>query len=93
MKIGLKLTVTVAFLGFNLAALSQGVAINEIGASPDASAILDVSSDSKGFLAPRMTTAERDAIASPAIGLIIYNTTEDCLEWWNGTIWYRECGV
>ena len=42
--------------------------------SPDASALLDISSASKGFLIPRMTTAQRDAIASPVEGLLIYNT-------------------
>jgi uncharacterized protein (TIGR02145 family) len=39
-----------------------------------------------------MTTAQRNAIASPAAGLTIYNTTVNCLQWWNGTIWYDGCG-
>jgi hypothetical protein len=42
---------------------------------PDTSSILDVSSNSKGFLMPRLTTAERDAIILPAAGLMIYNST------------------
>jgi len=42
--------------------------------TPDASAILDVSSSTKGLLIPRMTETERDAIASPANGLLIYQT-------------------
>ena len=41
-------------------------------ATPDASAVLDASSITKGFLPPRMTTAQRDAIVSPATGLTIY---------------------
>jgi hypothetical protein len=41
---------------------------------PSASAILDIKSTSKGFLAPRMTAAERVAIASPAIGLLVFQT-------------------
>jgi hypothetical protein len=45
-----------------------------------ASAQLEVTSTSKGFLPPRMTTAQRDAITSPADGLIIYNTTNNRLE-------------
>ena len=44
-------------------------------ASPDASAKLDISSTTQGFLQPRMTTAQRDAISSPADGLGIYNAT------------------
>lgn len=43
--------------------------------TPDASSILDLSSTSKGMLAPRMTTAQRIAIASPVDGLLVYDTT------------------
>ena len=43
-------------------------------ASPDPSALLDISGTSKGFLIPRMSTAQRNAIASPAEGLLIFNT-------------------
>ena len=39
-----------------------------------------------------MTTIQRDAIASPAAGLTIYNISENCLQWWNGTVWYDGCG-
>jgi hypothetical protein len=52
-----------------------------IGTStPNASAQLDVTSTSKGFLPPRMTSAQRDAIASPAEGLLIFNTTNKSIE-------------
>ena len=44
---------------------------------PDASAILDVASTSKGVLFPRMTETQKDAISSPATGLIIYQTDGD----------------
>ncbi|MEY3368596.1 MAG: hypothetical protein RI973_1751, partial [Bacteroidota bacterium] len=44
------------------------------------SAILEVQSTDKGFLLPRMTQAQRDAIQSPATGLWIFNTTSVCLE-------------
>ncbi|TXD52019.1 ice-binding family protein [Polaribacter sp. IC063] len=43
--------------------------------TPDASSILDASSNSKGLLMPRLTTTQRDLIESPAAGLMIYNTT------------------
>ncbi|MFV8323899.1 ice-binding family protein [Flavobacterium sp. LS2R12] len=43
--------------------------------TPDASSILDLTSNSQGILIPRMTTSERDLIANPANGLLIYNTT------------------
>ncbi len=46
-----------------------------IGTSaPAASALLDISSTTKGLLAPRMTSAQRTAIASPATGLLVYQT-------------------
>ncbi len=60
--------------------------------SPNTSAKLDVESTTQGFLPPRMTATQRNAIASPAAGLTIYNTTVNCLQWWNGTIWYDGCG-
>lgn len=58
-----------------------------IGGEPDASAVLDVQSTTKGVLIPRMTTAERDAIADPATGLIIYNTDENQFEYYDSTQW------
>lgn len=61
--------------------------------TPNASSILDVSSTTAGFLPPRMTTVQRDAIVSPAVGLIIYNTTINCVEWWTGSYWYNGCGT
>jgi hypothetical protein len=45
--------------------------------SPNASALLDLTSTTQGLLVPRMTTAQRDAISSPADGLIFYNTTDN----------------
>jgi uncharacterized protein (TIGR02145 family) len=60
--------------------------------TPDASAILDVESSTKGFLPPRMTTTERNAISSPrAEGLIIYNEDNGCIEFWNATAWISVC--
>jgi hypothetical protein len=53
--------------------------------SPATSSVLDVSSTTKGLLAPRMTTAQRDAITSPATGLQIYNTDNAAIETFTGT--------
>ena len=53
--------------------------------TPDVSSILDVVSTSKGVLVPRMTTAQRDAIVTPAKGLMIYNITLNCLNVNDGT--------
>lgn len=43
--------------------------------SPDSSALLDVSTTTKGLLPPRMTTTQKNAISTPAEGLIVYDTT------------------
>lgn len=58
-----------------------------IGATPDASARLDVTSTTKGFLPPRMTTAQRTAIGSPGTGLMVYDLTLNQWFGWNGSVW------
>lgn len=55
--------------------------------TPAASAQLDVSSTTKGLLPPRMTTAQRDLITTPAAGLVIFNTTTNGLEFRTSTAW------
>lgn len=55
--------------------------------TPHSSALLDVSSAGKGLLAPRMTTAQRNAIANPAKGLLVYDTDINNLFHYNGTGW------
>ena len=58
--------------------------------TPATSALLDLTSTTKGFLPPRMTTAQRDAIASPAEGLMVY-VTDSTKGWygWNGSAWEK----
>ena len=61
----------------------------------DPSAIFELASTKKGFLIPRMTTAEMTAISSPATGLMIYNTSQDQFRWYDGSHWdtlYHENG-
>ena len=58
---------------FNALFVSKAqVGINTDGSVPDASAMLDVKSTTSGLLIPRMTAADRDNIASPATGLLVY---------------------
>jgi hypothetical protein len=52
-----------------------------------ASSLVTMASTTKGFLPPRMTTAQRDAISSPATGLMIYNTTTSRVNVYDGTSW------
>ncbi len=72
------------FSGF---AVMAQVAINTDGSTNNPSAILDVKSTAKGFLLPRMTTAERDAISNPAEGLMIFNMDLMALEVFGGSLW------
>ncbi len=56
-------------------------------ASPHASAMLDVQSTDRGMLIPRMTTAQRTAIAAPAKGLLVFDTGTNTFWFFNGTAW------
>jgi len=60
-----------------------GIGVN----APAASAKLDVTSTTQGFLMPRMTQTQRDAISSPATGLMIYDITNAGYYWYNGSAW------
>lgn len=53
----------------------------------NAKAVLDLESTTKGFLPPRMSEAQRDAISSPPTGLVVFNTTTNELNRYNGTSW------
>jgi hypothetical protein len=57
--------------------------------APAASAILDITSTTKGVLFPRMTTTQINAITSPANGLTVYNTTVLALCFYDGTGWKK----
>lgn len=65
----------------------QGVGINNSNANPDASAMLDVSSTTKGMLIPRMSTAQRNAIPTPATGLLVFDNTTSSFWFYDGTQW------
>jgi len=71
------------------AAGSLSVGVN----TPNASALLDLTSTTKGLLLPRMTTTQINAIASPAAGLTVYNTTLALICFYNGTAWQRVTAI
>jgi hypothetical protein len=71
----------VFFLTISIAVFSQGIGIGtEI---PDSSAVLDITSTEKGILVPRMTTAQRLMIGTPALGLMVFDNT-------TSTFWYHD---
>ena len=78
-----------------VATTAQSVGINADGSAANTSAMLDVSSTTKGLLPPRMTGSEKTGIASPAQGLMIYCT--NCgpygeLQVYNGSAWKNLTG-
>jgi hypothetical protein len=66
--------------------LKAQIGISATNSPPNASAMLDVSSTTKGLLPPRMTSAQRTAIPTPADGLIVFDTDTK-------TLWNRQSGV
>jgi hypothetical protein len=58
-----------------------------IGVTPNASALLDVQSTTKGVRMPNMTTTQKNAIASPAAGLMVFDTTLSKLSVYSGVAW------
>jgi hypothetical protein len=73
-------------------AFSQAVLIGTTNTAPDPSAMLEMAATNKGALIPRMTSAQRLAIAAPATGLLVYqNATAGTFPmgfyYFNGTIW------
>jgi hypothetical protein len=81
----MKKTILIFLLFISIYSQAQ-VGINPTGAEPHPSAMLDVSSTSKGLLLPR-TTNPATNIATPAAGLMIYNTTTNTPNYYNGSSW------
>jgi hypothetical protein len=81
-----KILLTLCFFTVIIYGQSQ-VAINTNGANPASSAMLDVSSTTKGMLLPRMNGAQRKAIANPEIGLFVYDTDKRTPYMYDGYKW------
>ena len=60
------------------------VSINTDNSTADPSAMLDIKANDKGLLIPRMTTAQLATITTPANGLMIYTTDDECINTYNG---------
>jgi len=75
-------------IGLCVALNAQGVRISADNLDPDNSAMLDIVSTDKGILIPRMTLAQRTSIASPAVGLLVFQSDGNSgFYYFNGTIW------
>lgn len=73
----------ITFLSLNISFSQIGINID----NPDPSSILDVQSVSQGVLMPRMTTAQKLAISTPATGLTVFDTDLNSFQYYNGTNW------
>ncbi len=70
-----------------LFAPASGAAVGIGTSAPSAKALLELSSTTRGFLPPRLTTTQRDAITTPPAGLTIYNSTTGAVNVFDGTVW------
>ncbi len=66
---------------------AQNMGISNTAITPDPSSILELRSNDKGLLIPRMTTTERNNIPSPINGLMIYNSITNSFNFYDGIIW------
>ena len=66
---------------------AQSVSVNTDGTTADASAIFDIKSTTKGFMLPRVTSAQRAVIASPGLGLLVFDTDTKTIWAYNGSAW------
>ena len=84
------LFIGLAIIQFNVL-MAQSVGIGTL--TPDSSALLDIKSTTKGFLMPRLSTTQRDAIVNPKQGLQIYNTDDRCQDTYDGSEWAKNCDL
>ncbi len=92
-----QLLVTLCAVIFCAELWSQNIGINVDGSAPAPSALLDINGDAlpnngkRGLLIPRVTTTQRDLMLT-AEGLLVYNTTTSCFNYWSIGSWHDLCG-
>ena len=77
----------------NSSIFDNGTNVGINTATPNSTALLELASANSGVLIPRLTTSQRNAISNPATGLMIYNTSSNCFNFYNGSLWYEWCGT
>ena len=77
----------------NSSIFDNGTNVGINTATPNSTALLELASANSGVLIPRLTTTQRNAISNPATGLMIYNTSSNCFNFYNGSLWYEWCGT
>ena len=83
-------------VAFTTIQAQEKVLVNVVQGAEQESAIFQVDSTTQGVLIPRMSETERDAILNPAEGLMVYNTTEKCINYYrketeSTDYWFSSC--
>ncbi len=86
-----KLALCLLTIIYSLSCYTQNrvVISDKEGQEPHSSAVLELISDDKGFLLPRMDTDNRDAITEPTNSLMIFNKEKECVEIWVDGSWHE----
>ncbi|WP_341216258.1 hypothetical protein [uncultured Wocania sp.] len=82
----------ILFILTSLFFLISIVSFSQVGigtTSPDASSVLDISSTTQGVLTPRMTSAQRIAIITPATGLLVFDTDQNAFYFYDSSSWVK----
>lgn len=82
-----KTTIIILALLISAIGVVAQVGVNADHSAPDPSSMLDVKSSTKGMLIPRLTSAQRTDISSPAEGLMVFDTDDSYFYYFNGTEW------
>ena len=91
MILKIKMLMLIISAGLLLNSATAQVKVGDNPTSINNSAVFEMESTNKGLLLPRLTSTQRNAIAAPATGLVIYNTDKNCVEHYNGSAWYNVC--
>jgi hypothetical protein len=79
--------ITILIFAFKYTTSVAQLGVKENNSAPNSSAMLDVESANKGWLIPRMSASTRDGIGSPPVSLMVYNTSSNRFNFWNGSKW------
>jgi N-acetylneuraminic acid mutarotase len=88
------LLISLSSLGMMLLLTSSVLQAQNVGIgtnNPHPKALVHLEDSTRGLLPTRMTTAQRDTLTNKPEGLVIYNVTTHCLEFWNGSKWISTC--
>ncbi len=81
----MKTLLTITFALFSITLFSQSVGIGT--GTPNSSAMLEIVSNTKGILVPRMSSTDRSNITTPATGLLVFDTDYGDFWFYNGSVW------